>query len=83
MATLYKTDGTTEEHTPDGKKITLAQAQGLVGGYVELVRLGKKGVLLVDEEGLIKQLPINHQASKLAGKLLVGPVLHTRAEGWG
>ena len=43
---------------------TLSDAQKFVGGYVELVRL-KDGILIVNEEGKIKQLDYNEPASKL------------------
>ena len=43
---------------------TLSDAQKFVGGYVELVRL-KDGILIVNEEGKIKQLEYNEPASKL------------------
>jgi hypothetical protein len=89
MATLYSTDGTTREVLPkDGKRISLEEAWGLVGGYVERVMMPRgngrsPGVLLVDEEGLLKQLPLNLAASQLAGQLVCGPALHTKGEGWG
>lgn len=53
---------------------TLKEAQNLVGGYVELIQ-SKGFQILVDEDGLAKKLPINHNASAMAGKTLVGPVL--------
>jgi hypothetical protein len=84
MATLYRTDGTNEEVQAVKGRISLEQAWEAVGGYVERVKLPKRqGVLLVDEDGLMKGLPVNSTASKLVGYALVGPVLHTKAEGWG
>ena len=43
---------------------TLQDAQKFVGGYVEIVRLND-GILIVNEEGKIKQLDYNEPASKL------------------
>ena len=75
MAKLLKTDGTVTEVKPaKGKKFTLAEAQGYVGGYVEMVRL-RKGFMLVDEEGLLTGKPLNMAASGFAGLDLVGDVL--------
>ena len=75
MAKLLKTDGSVTEVAPaKGKKFTLAEAQAMVGGYVEMVRL-RKGFLLVDEEGLLKGKTLNMAASGMAGLDLVGDVL--------
>ena len=43
---------------------TLSDAQKFVGGWVELVKV-KDGILLIDEEGKLKDKPINADASKL------------------
>tara|TARA_R100001591_G_scaffold518_1_gene1279 strand:+ start:384 stop:644 length:261 start_codon:yes stop_codon:yes gene_type:complete len=43
---------------------TLADAQKYVGGWVELVRLND-GVLIINEEGKLKDLDLNPEASKL------------------
>jgi len=65
MKTLIKPDGTTERI--EGV-VTLSAAQSLVGGYIEFVPLkdeyaGKNLQLIVNEEGLLKGLPINGVAS--------------------
>jgi hypothetical protein len=54
---------------------TLKEAQGVVGGYVERVFLQNGDQMLVDEEGLLKQLPVNAQATVLSGQLIVGNAL--------
>ncbi len=55
---------------------TLEEAQGAVGGYVELVELEGGGrQLIVNEEGLLLNLPVNPEATLLAGVLIVGPAL--------
>ena len=43
---------------------TLSDAQKFVGGYVELVKV-KDGILLINEEGKLKDKPVNVDASKL------------------
>ena len=53
---------------------SLEQAQRIIGGWVEMIHVGDVQVL-VDEEGLIKQLPINEKASDMFGRPLYGPVL--------
>lgn len=61
---------------------TFAEAQAHVGGFIETVTLPGVGVLLVNEDGLSKGLPLNLTASRLAGKPLVGNVvlLETKAD---
>lgn len=54
---------------------SLADAQRLVGGYVQRVFLKDGRPMLVDEEGLLKQLPKNEVASELFGATIVGNVL--------
>ena len=70
---------TTKLHkrSKEDERPTLGQAQKLVagGGLVELVTLANGDQLLVDEEGLLKQLPLNFEASELAGRPLVGDAL--------
>lgn len=60
-------------HTAEDKP-SLPDAQGIVGGYVELVRPAHNPhiQLLVNEDGRIFDLPVNHEASRLAGCKIVG-----------
>jgi hypothetical protein len=61
--------------------LTFPEAQRLVGGMVEPVRLPNGDTILVNEEGLLMGLPINTAASLLAGQTLVGPAIYlTKAE---
>jgi len=77
-AYVIAVDGTT---TPlarvPGDGAWLKALQTAVGGYLELV--GIPGLphlcLLVDEDGLHKNLAENRSASNLAGQRLVGPVV--------
>ena len=62
------------------QKPTLESAQSFVGGLVELVNLNDGSQLLVNEEGMLKSLPLNETATILFGEIigqpLHGPVLH-------
>lgn len=81
MAQIIKTDRTTVEVNPlDGQaKLTLEQMQQAVGGYVEQVKVLNPAfghrILFCDEDGLLKQKPINKLASGIAGRNIVGDVL--------
>lgn len=57
------------------KKPTLAEAQAAVGGFVQLVELYDGSQLLVNEEGLLHNLPLNFEASEMAGQVIVGEAL--------
>ena len=68
---------TTIKRVTDKKeKISLESAQNTVGGYVERVRCPDGTVLLVNEEGRLNGLPVNEEASALAGQMIVGNVIH-------
>lgn len=86
VALLFKPgQSNPEEHKGEGKgnKITLEQAQKLVGGYVERVQTAK-GCILADEDGFSKGLPgLILPFSTPAGSSFVGPVLYIpRGMGW-
>lgn len=79
---LYEVGGIIKEVQPkNGEKISLEEAQVLVDGYVELIHLDGDNILLCDEEGLLKNKPINTLATIQArglgwkGSYLVGSVL--------
>jgi len=74
MATRINVDGTVEELVID-KKDRLASLQAAVGGLIEEVCGYKGRIVLVDEEGCLKDYDINRVASVMLGRLLVGPVL--------
>jgi hypothetical protein len=65
MATILRTNGTTEEDTPANKKkgFELAYLQGIVGGPIEIVYLTAKEIMVVNEEGKLLELPVNHEAT--------------------
>ena len=63
------------------RKFSLEEVQKMIGGYVEIVHLNGDDILLCDEEGRLKLLPINSMATEKAkamgfkGDVLVGDVL--------
>ena len=61
---------------------SLKDAQALVGGLVEMVHLPHRPELqfLVNEEGLLKDLPFNVEASKLCMQPIVGDVVVLKGE---
>lgn len=66
MALHIKTDGTETTVQPaDGKRFTLAELQGYVGGLIEIVKTHDKRTMYVNEEGLVDNLPRNAKASGL------------------
>lgn len=83
MATLLMATGGTKEVTPkNGKKFTLEELQKHVGGYIELMSFSNGHTLVMDEEGRLKGLPLNREATKIARRLgydyIVGDVLNCR-----
>ena len=77
---LYKADASQATHRPCSNG--LSDFQALVGGNIEPVRLFKKDgsvhpklVILVNEEGLVNDLPINLVGSLLAKQDLRGDVV--------
>ena len=76
---LFLADGGIKEIIFEGLHVTLEEMQKCVGGYVEFVYLEDDLVLVVNEEGLINNLPHNEIATKilsLEGKAnIVGDVL--------
>lgn len=76
MATLLYADGRKETVNPkNGKTFELEELQGFVHGNIEIVHVRGNRLLVVDDEGLFKQLPMNFNASSVAGMLIVGDAL--------
>ncbi|HSZ58581.1 MAG TPA: DUF3846 domain-containing protein [Tepidisphaeraceae bacterium] len=66
MATLWKTDGTSQVVTPkQGTEFTLAELKAFVGGYIEIVRLDEGSLMVVNESGLLENLPLNNMGTQL------------------
>ncbi len=81
-ATIIKIDRTEEvlDHRP-----TLAEAQKIVGGYIQFVALSSNKRLVVDDEGKIKNKPVNTVVTakyghEIYGGFIVGDVI--LLEGW-
>ena len=75
MAKIIKADGTEIAVTPkNGKDFKLDELQPIVGGYIEIVYLPGR-FMVVNEEGKLMGLPINGKASFIAGETIVGDVL--------
>lgn len=74
MATILHIDQTTTEDA----KLTFEEVQKTVGGYIEIVKIpGDRRVLAVNEDGRMKQLAVNENASALAGQTIVGTAVVT------
>jgi hypothetical protein len=75
-----KKDQTLRIIHPDGVTVDVVvtavecfhKLQTFVGGMVTFVNLPHRKVLVVNEEGLLKRMPPNMEASVLAGQLIVG-----------
>ena len=50
----------------DDVEPTLKEMQEFVGGYIEVIYLNKKSMMVIDEEGKIKDKPINYEATEIA-----------------
>lgn len=68
-ATIVRVDGTTEELD---RRPTLTEAQQIVGGWAELVKVGDNKTLVVDEEGKLKGKPVNKKITQLYGSRIYG-----------
>jgi hypothetical protein len=76
MAKLITEDGMTREVIPsNGESFTLEEMQRFVGGLIEPVYLDDERIILVNEEGLLLNMPVNMRASMLVGFPLAGPAL--------
>ena len=65
-ALLVKTNGKQEKIKPaNGTDFTLEEAQGYVGGYIEIVHLPRT-IMVVNEEGAINGMVVNPSATLLA-----------------
>ena len=54
--------------------------QHAVGGHIETVGLKDGGIMIVDEEGLLKQYPRNDMASYISGNHIYGTALIVGAD---
>lgn len=74
MASVIRTNGVVQEI---GREPTLEKLQEVVDGYIESVPIpgSDTGVLIVNEEGLLRGLGVNEMASLIAGRPIVGDVV--------
>ena len=75
---LVKSNGEFRPFRPaNGTDFTLAELQGAVGGYIELVQMEDDHYMVVNEDGLGRDLPFNDRATFLLsnGSLIVGDVV--------
>ena len=63
---IYKANGEVIETSPkNGTYYTLEELKEIVGGYIEIVRLNKNEIMVVNEEGKLINLPHNENATIL------------------
>ena len=76
MAMLVKSDGAFIPTEPaNGRDFSLNELQAFVGGLIDIVRLPDNRIMVVNDEGLILDLPMNHTASRISGGYIAGDVL--------
>jgi len=80
MAQFIKSNGSEVELKPEnGKHFSLKELQGCVDGFIEIVESSDGRLIVLNEEGKLKGLPVNQKAStlyKYAGHdVIVGDVL--------
>lgn len=82
MATVIGVDGSSEEISLPTE---LEAFQKLVDGYIEVIRLPDGSAMIVNEDGKMKEMPINKAASlicmmKNRPEMLVGPAVFISRE---
>lgn len=93
MAEWIKVDGTRETVKAKGRYFSLQELQDRVGGYIERIpivqgqSIGNISVeegqcMLVNEEGISKELKLNPEASRIAGQTILGNVLILNDNEW-
>lgn len=77
MSKLIKTTGKIIEVSPaNGSDYTLEELKEYIGGgYIEYVSLPGDKALICDEEGKLKNLPVNSVASYEYGRYLLGDII--------
>ncbi len=76
-ATLYRYNEKIMAYSRN-KKFTLKELQYYVEGYIEILDLNSKYCLIVNEDAIPLNMPLNIEASKIFKRKLYGPVLHVR-----
>ena len=76
MGKFIKATGEITEVSPvNGKAFSMEEFQGFVSGYFEFVRVIGGLTMAVNEEGSLKNLPLNNWASNIARRPIVGDVV--------
>jgi hypothetical protein len=60
---------------PKGDFWTLEELQGLVGGYIEVLRTIDNRIMVVNEMGKLMELPLNKQATRIYQHGRVDPIV--------
>ena len=64
---LIKPNGKREEVNPkNGTDFSLDELKGFVGGYIQILHMGRGELMVINEEGKLKNLPINKDATIFA-----------------
>jgi hypothetical protein len=64
---IINANGAKTEVTPkSGNSFTLEELQEHVGGYIEIIRLTNKCLMVVNEEGKLLNMPFNSEATDIA-----------------
>ena len=76
MAKLYRVTGTVETVEPVNKTdFTLEELQKIVGGYIEVVPVFGNKLIVVDEDGRMKNYKHNKTASLLVYGQVIGDIV--------
>lgn len=82
MATVFEVNGSRREvHPATPPSFTLEELQALVGGPIEMVTTYDDNLFFINEEGKLRNLPYNEQATAhvadrlLPGDYIVGPAV--------
>ena len=66
MATIITTSGAVKKvHPANGKTFSLEELKKIVNGYIEIVHLSARSLLVVNEEGKLHNLPYNPTATSI------------------
>ena len=87
MATLMRVGEKPKTIEPkNGSDFQLEEVWDLIGGYVQVISLYADYIMLVDEDGLLKQLPLNSEATAWVERhcdyphMIVGTALVCKSE---
>lgn len=66
MAKIIKTNGDEIEVAPkNGKDFKLEELNEIVDGYIEIVWLPNDEIMVVNEDGKLRKLPVNQKATEI------------------